>query len=108
MDGHATPDFSPAAGSFVHTTARSENSAEGEGGEPRATYPPPEKVALDPPSPAIRLSCDSWATVVAAALLQVPRSSPVPLPPPCRRRAPARYAHPFSVLPAARNRAPEP
>ncbi|ONM35117.1 hypothetical protein ZEAMMB73_Zm00001d042347 [Zea mays] len=90
MDGHATPDFSPAAGSFVHTTARSENSAEGEGGEPRATYPPPEKVALDPPSPAIRLSCDSWATVVAAALLQVPRSSPVPLPPPCRRRAPAR------------------
>ncbi|AQK93453.1 hypothetical protein ZEAMMB73_Zm00001d010120, partial [Zea mays] len=33
---------------------------------------------------------DSWVTVVAAALLQVPRSSQVPLPPLRRRRAPAR------------------
>nr|ACF86136.1 unknown [Zea mays]ACG36073.1 hypothetical protein [Zea mays] len=68
MDGHATaPDFSPA-GSFGHATARSENSTDSEGGEPRATYSPPEKVSVDPPCPAIRLSCSERRTAVGVVL----------------------------------------
>jgi hypothetical protein len=55
MDGHTTPHSSPA--SFAHTPPRSEYSEEGAPGEPRATEPPPEKVPVDPPSPAIRFSC---------------------------------------------------
>jgi hypothetical protein len=56
MDGHATAETFPAAASFAHKRARSEYSEEGALGEPRATEPPPEKVPVDPPSPANRLS----------------------------------------------------
>jgi hypothetical protein len=56
MDGDATAETFPAAASFPHKRARSEYSEEGARGDPRATEPPPEKVRVDPPSPANRLS----------------------------------------------------
>ena len=56
MDGHATALASPAAGCFRDKRARSEYSDEGAPSDPRATEPPPEKVAVDPPSAAIPFS----------------------------------------------------
>jgi hypothetical protein len=47
-----------------HTSARSEYSEEGAPSEPRATEPPPEKVSVDPPSPANRLSCSGRRAAV--------------------------------------------
>jgi hypothetical protein len=71
MDGHATVETSPTAASFAHKRARSEYSEEGAPGEPRATEPPPEKVPVDSPSAAIRLSCSGrWAAV------EVPHADP--------------------------------
>jgi hypothetical protein len=64
MDGHATAETSPADASFAHKRARSEYSEEGAPGEPRATEPPPEKVGVDPPSAAIRLSCSRQRAAV--------------------------------------------
>jgi hypothetical protein len=56
MDGDATAEKFPAAASFPDKSARSEYSEEDARGDPRATQPPPEKVRVDPPSPANRLS----------------------------------------------------
>jgi hypothetical protein len=52
MEGDATALASPLAGSFPDKRARSENSDEGGPGESRATAPPQEKAAVDPPSAA--------------------------------------------------------
>jgi hypothetical protein len=57
MEGHATQHSSPAAASFAHTPVGSEYSEDGVGGEPSATVLPPEKVPVEPPSPAIWFSC---------------------------------------------------
>jgi hypothetical protein len=74
MDGHATPHSSPAVASFAHTPARSEYSEEGAPGEPRVTVPPPEKVPVDPPSPAIRLSCSGRRAAVGVLHADPPSS----------------------------------
>jgi hypothetical protein len=57
-----------------HTSARSEYSEEGAPGEPRATEPPPEKVPVDPPSAAIRLSCSGRRATVGVPHADPPSS----------------------------------
>jgi hypothetical protein len=57
MEGHSTPLSSPCTASFAHTTAGAEYSEAPVGGEPSLSFPPPEKVPVEPPSPAIPFSC---------------------------------------------------
>jgi hypothetical protein len=57
MDGHATTLASPPAASFPDKLARSEYSEEGAPGESTETAPPPDNLAVDPPSAAIHLPC---------------------------------------------------
>jgi hypothetical protein len=57
MEGHSTPLSSPAVASFAHTPAGAEYSEDAVGGEPSPPFPPPEKVPIEPPSPAITFSC---------------------------------------------------
>jgi hypothetical protein len=57
MEGHSTPLSSPAAASFAHTPAGAKYSEDVVGGEPSPPFPPPEKVPIEPPSPAISFSC---------------------------------------------------
>jgi hypothetical protein len=74
MDGHPTAESSPAAAAFAHKRARSEYSDEGAPGEPRATEPPPDKVAVDPPSAAISLSCSGRRAAVGVLDADPPAS----------------------------------
>jgi hypothetical protein len=57
MEGHSTPLSSPAAASFAHKTTGAEYSEPTVGGEPSLPFLPPEKVPVEPPSPAILFSC---------------------------------------------------
>jgi hypothetical protein len=74
MDVHATEETSPADASFAHKHTRSEYSEEGAPGKPMATEPPPEKVAVDPPSAAIRLSCSGRRAAVGVLHTDPPAS----------------------------------